>query len=326
MWTGHGVSLFCAVTVSDKAFDAVMSNFSTWKGKQPYFKTGAELKGTHLSALQQASFVNSVVLSTTGLRLSLAGTKTTLFKKEIAQQFIRDAANILRATARSGDETDRPLVADFFRRMAGWMGDRSPENLMWIYCLGDAIHLSMQHGIAFFAEPADDGEFENIDILIDQSFIGKPTDIQFWQEWLRNFIYSRSVKDPIMVPMQWTPRDHPFNRKYGRARGLADMSDLFRSHVYFVESNDALGVQIADVCANICYRFYSINPKYRPYRLLRSRISGKYKTEIHYAVLNESSLLKDAPENHVKDYSEEERSAMAEIEATRLSSEALPED
>jgi hypothetical protein len=114
----------------------------------------------------------------------------------------------------------------------------------------------------------------------------------------------------------------PFNRKYGRARGITDWSDLFKNHVHFVKSNDSLGVQIADVCANICYRFYSGNPKYRPYRLLRSRISGEHNTEIHYGVLNESSLLRDAPENHVKDYTEEELTAMAEMaEAKRKASD-----
>ncbi len=233
---------------------------------------------------------------------------------------------MLRATAKSGDETDRPLLGHFYRRMASWIGERSPENLMWIYCLGDAIHLSIQHAIVLFAEEADDCEFENIEMFIDQSFIGKPKHIEFWKEWLRNFLYGKSVKEPMMIVKEWSQRDHPFNRKYGRARGFIDWSDLFRSHVHFVKSNDSLGVQIADVCANICYRFYSGNPKYRPYRLLRSRISGKHNAEIHYGVLNESSLLTDAPENHVKDYSEEELAAMAEMEAKRVGSEEQLDD
>jgi hypothetical protein len=136
-WTSHGASLFCAVNVSDRTFDNVASNFSSWKSRQPYFTPGAELKGTDLSALQQASFVNSVILNSTELRMTLAGTKTTLFKKEIAEQFIKDAASVLRAVAKSGHDIDRPFIEDFFRRMARWMEDRSPENLMWIYCLGD---------------------------------------------------------------------------------------------------------------------------------------------------------------------------------------------
>jgi len=245
--------------------------------------------------------------------LTLAGTKTTLFKKEIAEQFIKDAASVIRATAKSGRETDRPLIEDFFRRMAKWVEQRSPENLMWIYCLGDAIHLSIQHSIVQFMEQADDSEFEHIEVLIDQSFIEKSTHVEFWREWLRNLMYSKSVKDPMMIPKPWSRRDHPFN-KY-RTRGVIVWTELFRNHVHFGESKDSLGLQIADISANICYRHFSGKAKYRPYRLLRSRISGKYNTEIHYGVLNESSLLTDAPENHVSDYTEKELAAMAEMEA-----------
>jgi hypothetical protein len=204
-WTAHGVSLFCAVTISDRAFDNIVSNFNAWKGRQPYF-TGGELKGTDLRPLQQSSFVNSVILSSKGLRLTLAGTKTTLFRKEIAERFIKDVASIMRATAKLGEETRRPLIDDFFRRMARWVEQRSPENLMWIYCLADTIHYAIQHSIVLFMEQAHDSEFERIEILIDQSFIEKSTHIEFWREWLRNLIYGKSVKDPMMIPKQWAER------------------------------------------------------------------------------------------------------------------------
>jgi uncharacterized protein DUF3800 len=92
-------------------------------------------------------------------------------------------------------------------------------------------------------------------------------------------------------------------------------SDLFRNHVHFGKSKDSVGLQIADISANICYRHFSGKPKYRPYRLVRSKIMGKYNAEIHYGVLNESSLLIDAPENHISDYTEKEQAAIAEFEA-----------
>ena len=188
---------------------------------------------------------------------------------------------------------------------------------MWIISLVGAIHLSIQHAIVQFAEESNDSEFEAIEILIDQSFIEKTTHIEFWQEWLRNSLDSQSVRTPVIVPKEWSERDHPFNRKYRHARGLINWSDLFRNHIHFAKSKDSIGIQIADISANICYRFYSGNPKYRPYRLLRSRIFGKNSAEIHYSVLNESCLLTDAPENHVKDYTDEEIAAIAETAAAK---------
>lgn len=314
-WTPHGVSLFCAVTIADRTLGEITSNFNAWKNRQPHFTTGAELKGTDLSPLQQASFVNSVILNSSGLRLTLAGTKTTLFKKEIAEQFIKDVANIMRATAKLSAETDRPLINEFFQRMARWVEQRSPENLMWIYCLGDAIYLVIQHSIVMFMEEAHDCEFENIEVLIDQSFIEKTTHIEFWREWLRNLMYSKSVRNPMLIPKQWAERNHPFN-KY-RASGVIVSSDLFRNHVHFGKSKDSLGLQIADISANICYRRFSGKTKYRPYRLIRPKVAGKHSAEIHYSVLNESSLLADAPENHISDYSEKDQAAIEEFETKR---------
>lgn len=122
-----------------------------------------------------------------------------------------------------------------------------------------------------------------------------------------------------MIIKEWSQRDHPFNRKFKPARGMTDWTDLYRKNLRFGSSEDFLGIQIADISANTCYRYYSGSPKYRPYRLLRSRISGRgrHNSEIHYGVLNESSLLTGSAEKQVKDYTEEEVAAMEEIAKAR---------
>lgn len=211
------------------------------------------------------------------------------------------------------ERSDRVALRDFYRRMAKWMSERSPENVMWLICLVDAIRLSLQHAIVLFADQEHDCEFEQVEILIDKSFIEKSTHIEFWQEWLRNVLFNGSLREPMLIPKDWSQRDHPANRKYGGGRGLINWTDLFRNHTRFVSSADTLGVQIADTCANICFRFHLGNRKYRPYRLLRSRLCGRGDTKIHYGVLDESSLLRDAPENHVHDYVGEDIAALDEI-------------
>jgi hypothetical protein len=308
-WAPPGASLFCAVTVSDRTLDGISSNVSTWKSRQPGYDPDVEAKGKDLLQFQQASFAQSIVLQSTGLRLTLAGTKTNLFKRELMEQFISDSAGVLRATARWAETNDKPLLKDHFRGMARWIEQRSPENILWLYTLGNVIDLALQHGIVMFADEEHDCEFENIEILIDQSFITRPKHDDFWREWLRNFLFIKSEKNPMITIKEWSERDHPFNRKYGRQKGIIDWSDLFRNHMHFVNSHEVTGVQIADICANICYRHYSGNRKYRPYRLLRSRTSGKYNTEMHWGVFNESSLRTDAPENHVFPYSNEDLEA-----------------
>jgi Protein of unknown function (DUF3800) len=311
-WTASGVSLFCAMILSDRSFDAVTTDFSKWKSRQPHSTAASEIKGKDLSQIQQATFAQVVVLENSGLWLTLAGTKTTLFKREIAEEFVRNSAAIVRAVGKRADDLNKPILTEFFGRMARWIEKRSPENVLWLLTLVNAIHLAMQHSIVIFAEEKHDSEFENIEILIDESFIKKPSEIEFWGEWLRNLLLVKSEREPVNTIKQWSERDHPFKAKYRRKKGILDFSDLFRNHMHFVDSKKVLGVQIADVCANICYRRWAGKTKYRPYRLLRSRVFGRHGTEMHTGILNESSLLTDAPENHVHFYEEEDLERAAE--------------
>jgi hypothetical protein len=311
-WTGSGVSLFCAMIVSDRSLNAITTDFTNWKGRQPDCTNVTEIKGKDLSQVQQVSFAQAVVLENPGLWLTLAGTKTALFKRGIAEEYVRNSAATLRAVATWADHHDKPRVTDFYGKMARWFENRSPENVMWMNTLGTAIHLAMQHSIVIFAEAEDDSEFENIEILIDESFITKQSHLEFWGEWLRNFLLTKSEKEPLPVIKQWSERNHPFIAKYRRTKGVFDFSDLYRNHMRFVDSENIVGVQIADICANVCFRHWSGKPKYRPYRLLRSRVFGKHGTEMHYGILNETSLVTDAPEKHVHPYKEEDLERDAE--------------
>lgn len=305
-WAPPGISLFCALTVSDKTVDELSRAFATWKLRQPRSAAENELKGKDLSRLQQVSFASSVLLANKGLMLTLAGTDTRSFERSIAKEYLRNAAAILRASAKKAAELGKTEIADSYVRMSRWATKRSPENVLWLLTLVEAIDLSIQHSIIMFADEMDAHEFESIEIIIDESFIKKEAHAEFWKEWLR----LRSFKKVWETPREWSS-DHPFNRKYRESSGLLNTRDLFRNHMRFANSDEVIGIQIADICANICYRRWSGKPKYQPYRLLRSRVRGKYGSEIHIGNLDRSSLLADEPEKHVTFYSEDDMARWA---------------
>lgn len=293
-WAPPGISLFCALTVSDRAIDKLAEQFSTWKLRQTTSTTDTELKGKDLSQLQQASFTNSIVLANYGHQLTLAGTNTASFGRTAAEHYLTDSVNIIRAGAERAERLKKPELAKFYGGMSRWVADRSPENVLWLLTLSKAIELSIQHAIVMFADEPQGHEFEDIEIIIDKSFIRKERHLEFWSEWLRTYLFRRSW----MTPREWSEQ-HPFNRKYRQRPGILIMNDLFRNHMRFADSKDIPGVQIADVCANICYRRYSGSPKYRPYRLLRSKIRRIHGRELHIGILSESSHIADAPGSHV---------------------------
>ena len=311
-WCPPGVSLFCALSVSDRTLDALISRFVRWKGLQPNGSDSREIKGKNLAQWQQSSFATSVILADPYARLILAGTDTNLFQRELAQRFTKDSAATLRACAKWAMESEKPLLVEFYNSMARWMDDRSPENVLWVGSLVHAIRLALQVSIVQFAEEEHDSEFENVEILIDRSFISKQKHDTYWREWLRSALLLESKKEPTLTIKEWSTRDHPFVRKYRKRPGILDWMDLFRNNMRFVDSRDVVGIQIADICANIAFRHYSGNRKYRPYRLLRARASGRDSVEMNLRVMNESSLVTDAPGNHIHPYSEDDLIAWAE--------------
>jgi hypothetical protein len=76
-------------------------------------------------------------------------------------------------------------------------------------------------------------------------------------------------------------------------KGLYDYRDLFHNHTAFRDSKAVIGLQVADICANICYRFHRSDRKdLGAYTLLWRRIMCEGKAEIHVITVDERSLHK----------------------------------
>lgn len=138
--------------------------------------------------------------------------------------------------------------------MSGWIRNRSRANVFWIVVLQQTVFDTLQHAIVRFADPEYDNEFENIEIAIDRSSIRREEHLVFWKEWLRRDLMKSSGAD-IMTVKEWGP-NHPFKRKYEIHKGLYDYNDLFHKHTDFHDSKSMMGLQIADICANVFYRYF----------------------------------------------------------------------
>ncbi len=204
------------------------------------------------------------------------------------------------ATARWADHEGNSPTARQYADLAGWVRKRSPENYIWIIALESVIGQAIQHTIVRYLKPEDDIEFEEVEIIIDKSFVRRPEHLIFWKEWLRNGLTQKSMKQPLVTPDTWSNRNHPFNRKYYRGGNVLEMSELFRDHMYFQDSKVSEGLQLADTCANVCFRRYFKNRRFKPFDLLALRIVGEHGRKMTLIVLNEASVRKDAPEAHVK--------------------------
>ena len=114
------------------------------------------------------------------------------------------SAEIFRLTselcAKYTSETNKnQKIVEFYRQMSGWVRKRSTPNCLWIVVLLQTIFDTLQHGIVRFAEPEFGSEFENIEFVIDRSFIQRDEHFQFWKEWLRADLMKSSRRSIMTI-------------------------------------------------------------------------------------------------------------------------------
>jgi hypothetical protein len=294
-WANRGKSLFCGVTVSDTELPELEKRFVAWK-RSIVGDSGQELKGSQLTSNQLASFAIRLFPPSSGVVFTVVGGDTSVTAESHVEKMRHQSAEIFRLSselcARHTSETNKnKKLVEFYRQMSGWVGKRSTPNCLWIVVLLETIFDTLQHGIFRFAQPEFNHEFENIEFVIDKSFIQRDEHLQFWKEWLRADLM-KSSRRGIMTLKEWPP-DHPFKKKYRIYKGLSDYRDLFHNHTVFRDSKSAIGLQVADICANICYRFYRSDHKdRRAYTLLWRRIICEGNAEIKVITVDERSLHK----------------------------------
>jgi RNase P/RNase MRP subunit POP5 len=295
-WVPTGRSVFCAITVADRAYEKLGERFGHWRNALHRLLRNREVKGSNLTDLELEAFAGQVVVSNSDLWLTVVAVDTRVTNRNIVETCVRQASEVVGAASCIFERNARTNIAVFYRQMSGWVKRRSPENYLWTVALQKTILAALQNSIARFLEPEDAPEFENIEILIDQSYIHRPEHIAFWTEWLRNLLFDAT---PLMVPKEWASEANPFVRKYPKSGNARDFSDLYRNHVRFSRSAEVLGLQVADVCANICYRHHASSPNLTAYRLIEPRMVGQGGRTVTVLQIDERSLHPDEPERHV---------------------------
>jgi hypothetical protein len=293
-WAPPGISLFAGLILSNWSTPRITEAFIEWKRKILSVGDDVEVKGKNLRSEHLMPFVKWVVLPHKGFWISLTGADTRLSTTEISRQYVEQAAEVVEAAGGWASGQGNQQLGTDYRRMAKWMRGRSPQNGLWISVLSRSIHRTIQHTIARHLEPSVAVEYEDWEIVIDQSFVKKPKELTAWRAWLRSDLHRICKTHPIIVPTQW-PEDHPYMKRFRVDGDSADMSDLFRTNMTFGDSQAHYGLQMADICASICRRYFA-GEMILPYEALHPRIVQDKTTDMLVIYLNEGSLRQGPPE------------------------------
>jgi Protein of unknown function (DUF3800) len=311
-WHNPGKSLFCGVTVPDRGLDALYERFARWR-RTIIGHSKRELKGSELTENQLTLFAAKVLVTTDqDVWLTVVGIDTCLTQEAIISRLRDQAAIIFDQSSRLAKEHHNAKLEETYRQMSGWVRNRSPQNVLWVIALIETLTKSLNHAIVRFAEPEDDVEFDNIKIQIDQSFVKRDEHVAFWREWLRVELAKSSRTERLITIKEWRERDHPFIKRYSIYPGIANLRKLYLNDTGFFSSERSPGLQIADICAHILYRHHRNAGADKAYTQLKRRIVCRRGAEINILHVDESSLHKDDPRNHVGVFDIEEYKKQAD--------------
>jgi Protein of unknown function (DUF3800) len=311
-WADEGISVFCGLSVPDAEIPALADRFVKWKSSI-IGESKRELKGQELTPSQLLSFCRSVLpRDPRSFYLTLVGADTRRTAEVYLERLRDQAAALFRLSSELCIKSGNRKLAEMYRQMSGWLLNRSTVNILWIIVLEEAILQTLQHTAIRFLDPEYDSEFENLEIAIDESFVRRDEHVIFWREWLRNGLMKNSRMRGFVTVKDWSERGHPFRRKYIVHSGLYNFNDLFVNHTDFHDSRALVGLQIADICANICYRNFRDHPDSRAYDTLRPRIVGKDGRALTLVTVDERSLHQDDLSNHVRPFDIEAWKRLAE--------------
>jgi hypothetical protein len=123
-------------------------------------------------------------------------------------------------------------------------------------------------------------------------------DLHKLAEWLRQFGVTKVAMESSGV--YWEPLWKILDRQFTLVLANAQ-------HIKNVPGR----IQVADICANICYRYFRKDPDIRAYDVLKSRVVGRDGYLIRMITIDERSLHKDDLSNHVSAFDMEEWKRLA---------------
>lgn len=293
-WSTPGISVFCALVAPDRSADTLFSRFESWK-RSVIGKSKRELKGAELTLNQLETFSYKLFPpSDRDLRLKFVGANTELLKKQSVEMFRNQSALLFGATSEYAREQNpqNKLLIQQYLELSGWVRNRSVENTLWINVIEALIHQSLHDLVALYSEPEYDSEFDNLEFVIDQSFGRRDTHVAFWRKWLRTGLLNRFYTvGSLMLPDTWAHRDHPFNRKYSIGGDLMNVSDLYQNHMNFESSSKSIGLQIADICAHIAYRYHRGDRNLKAFGNLLPKIIRRGGSTLTLIMIDDRSLM-----------------------------------
>jgi hypothetical protein len=249
--TTHKAAIVMGVAVSDLIHNELCQQFHRFVASLDASEClNGEPKGSRLSYAHRRAFCE-MLTGYDGIFLTPVTLDLSSLSRSGEKQMTEGMYQALCASAEAmlypeGRES-MLLIARQYRNL-------SINQALRIYSLANCIREALEHAILFLGNRGHEKAWEDVRFEIDRVQVRPNSrEEKVFSLMVLAWLAGWSRSKPFTLVREIHTPDHPFVRKYDLPDGI-DVGKLVRDRVYWVDSSESWGVQMADIGATIVYQ------------------------------------------------------------------------
>ncbi len=247
----HSIAVVMGVSVSDIAMKELENRYNLWKAtlSSTECKNG-EPKGSMITGIHKKEFckilmsIKGVLVTPVTLDLSsLSGQKEVRLNELMHDLFIDTSRKMHYETGRS----QMNLYAKHFKNL-------SSNQSLKVYAIVNCVREALDHAIIFSSSGRHKKSWNHVKVEIDR--INKRSnnrEEKVFSLMVLSWLAGWSVSKPFILIREIHTKDHPFIKNFDTENGV-DIGKMLRGNIYWSNSSESWGLQIADIASNIVYQ------------------------------------------------------------------------
>jgi len=249
----HKCGVVCGLVIPETVETPLFEEFGAFAaGLSNQEKSHGEPKGMLLGDVSRRDFcrlLNSyyarVFVTPTTLDLSIGSTKkASNVSKQMKRGLFENAKKCVYTTMREQIE-----------ELGRQWGNLSNNDCLRLVSLTSCFWEAIEHSVLFLSENAYHRCWNTLEFVVDAVRTAPLSrDEIVFQKMVLMWLTAWTKRRPLITIEEIHTVDHPFVRNYCLDKGRFDLGKMIRGNISFRSSVNSLGLQMADICANIVYQ------------------------------------------------------------------------
>jgi len=247
----HAVAVVMGIAISDLIENKLEEEYKKFVSSlESYELKNNEPKGYLLTNEKKHEFCDMLSkfdgISITPVTLDLSSLADSVYTKlnEIFSSYLKEYSKKMKYK-----QARRQLLL-----LSKQFNNLSVQQALRIYSIVNCFREALEHSILFLSNRGHEFSWNNIKCEIDRVYLNPNNR----EEKVLSFVIFAwlcgwSISHPFSLIKEIHTKEHPFVKKYDTGNGI-DIAKLLRNNIYWEDSKNNWGLQIADIASNIVFK------------------------------------------------------------------------